>query len=185
MPADAQIQQHKPISDQPFKWRASTATHTRTLVATSCSAYPETTAHTPTPERHPLLRYPFGDLRESPTRNGTHQPFTIIHNNTISIELNTSAPSHSFTPFALPTIIFFNLVPSSNTSRAKYIQRVTHWPLIDILSITSFLEPEVPRFHDATLTKQQIVRFDVLPFNNTSVTYSMNHTSHIKMKQAW
>ena len=141
--------------------------------------------HTSAPGRHPLLRYLSGDLRDSQTRNGTHQPFTIIHNNTISIELNTSAPSHSFTPFALPTIVFFNLAPSSNTSRAKYIQRVTHWPLIDILSITSFLEPEVTRFHDATLTKQQIVRFDVLPFNNTSITYSMNHTSHIKMKQAW
>ena len=158
---------------------------THTLVATSRNAYPETTAHTPTPERHPLLRYLSGDLRDSQTRNGTHQPLAIIHNNTISVILNTSAPSHSFTPFALPTIVFFNLAPSSNTSRAKYIQRVTHWSLIDILSITSFLEPEVTRFHDATLTKQQIVRFDVLPFNNTSITYSMSHTSHIKMKQAW
>ena len=80
----------------------------------------------PTPGRHPLLCDPFGDLRDSQTRNGTHQPFTIIHNNTISIELNTSAPSHSYTPFALPTIVFFNLAPSSNTSGAKYIQRVTH-----------------------------------------------------------
>ena len=61
----------------------------------------------------------------------------------------------------------------------------TYRATIEISRIISHSKPEITQFHDATLIKQQIVRFDVLPFNNISITYSMNHTSHIKMKQAW
>ena len=61
----------------------------------------------------------------------------------------------------------------------------TYRATIEISSIISHSKPEITQFHDTTLTKQQIVRFDVLSFSNTSTTYSMNHTSHIKMKQAW
>ena len=77
----ARLQRHPPAFDA-CRWsNTTTEAHLRTVlqntrVATSRSAYPETTAHTPTPERHSLLRYPFGDLRDSQTRNGTHQPET-------------------------------------------------------------------------------------------------------------
>ena len=68
---------------------------TRTLVATSRNAYPETTAHTPTPERHPLLRYPFGDLRDS------HETALINH-----------SPSNTTTPFRLNWTPLPHRIPS-------------------------------------------------------------------------
>ena len=56
-------------------------------------------------------------------------------------------------------------------------QRVTYRPPIKTPSIISRLKPEITQFHDATLTKQQIVRFDVLSFSNNSITHFVNHTS--------
>ena len=66
----ARLQRHPPAFDA-CRWsNTTTEAHLRTVlqntrVATSRSADPETTAHTSTPERHPLLRYPFGNLRDS------------------------------------------------------------------------------------------------------------------------
>ena len=55
---------------------------------------------------------------------------------------------------------------------------------IESSSIISLLKYEITQFHHATLTKQQIVRIDVLFFSNTSITYSVNHTSLVKKRQA-
>ena len=64
MPADARNGNTSPSPSNSSN-NARRQQLTRTLVATSRSAYPETTAHTPTPERYPLLRYLSGDLRDS------------------------------------------------------------------------------------------------------------------------
>ena len=67
--------------------------------------------------------------------------------------------------------------------RSRVQSLFTYRVTIKTPSIISHSKPEITRFHDATLTKQQIVRLNVLSFSNTSTTYSVNHTSLQKRRQ--
>ena len=49
------------------------------------------------------------------------QPFTVIHNNTISVVQHTPTTRPTIQHITLPTIVFFYSAPSSNISGAKYI----------------------------------------------------------------